>query len=194
MCHLLLFIFLLFSHVLSAEQAITAYLTSEQDSLLLVEGVVNAKNGKLVQIDKDIEIQGSENLELIRYYDGGHHFSSVNGYGVGVSFPLIVTFDTLAKKQNLFVAARDGCYIPFTVAKQGRKYFGKVDTDFLKSGYTNCCEALLKGGTDILAMSVEGFSNHFFVNLGNGGYRLYEYFDSMAHYRGSKLLENLVLN
>ncbi|HRD56232.1 MAG TPA: RHS repeat-associated core domain-containing protein [Parachlamydiaceae bacterium] len=189
MCHLLLFILLLFSHVLSAEQAITAYLTSEQDSLLLVEGVVNAKNGKLVQIDKDIEIQGSENLELIRYYDGGHHFSSVNGYGVGVSFPLIVTFDTLAKKQNLFVAARDGCYIPFTVAKQGRKYFGKVDADFLKSGYTNCCEALLKGGTDILAMSVEGFSNHFFVNLGNGGYRLYEYFDSMAHYRYYRLVK-----
>ncbi|HRD55708.1 MAG TPA: hypothetical protein PLC42_04850 [Parachlamydiaceae bacterium] len=68
-------------------------------------------------MDKDIEIQGSENLELIRYYDGGHHFPSGNGYGVGVSFPFIVTFDITAKKQNLFIAARGGCYIPFTITK-----------------------------------------------------------------------------
>ena len=86
-----LFSILLFlSSLLSAEQSITPYLTSENDTLSLVEGIVNAYNGKLVQIDKDIEIQGAEPFELIRYYDGGHHFISQCGYGVGLSFPIVL--------------------------------------------------------------------------------------------------------
>jgi hypothetical protein len=42
------------------------------DTLALIDGVINAYNGKLVQIDQDIKIQGSDPLEMTRFYDGGH--------------------------------------------------------------------------------------------------------------------------
>ncbi|MEI8365655.1 MAG: hypothetical protein WCF65_04470 [Parachlamydiaceae bacterium] len=48
----------------------------------------------MVQKDLDIQIQGSDPLELNRYYDGGHHFESEIGYGVGLSCPLLLSFDS----------------------------------------------------------------------------------------------------
>jgi hypothetical protein len=65
---LLIFIFL--SAFLSAKEQEAPYLTSERDTLALVEGVVNAYNGKLVQIDQDIEIQGSDPLERTIFGSG----------------------------------------------------------------------------------------------------------------------------
>ena len=69
--HKYLFPFLFLSTILSAGDSITPYLTSENDTLSLVDGVVNSYNGKLVQVDKDLEVQGSEPIDLMRYYDGG---------------------------------------------------------------------------------------------------------------------------
>ena len=79
----LILIFLFCSATLSAKEPELPYLTSESDTLALIDGVVNAYNGRLVQIDQDIEIQGSDPLEMTRFYDGGHHFDSEFGYGVG---------------------------------------------------------------------------------------------------------------
>ena len=54
-----IFLFLLFISSQSfSEQAIVPYLTSENDTLSIVDGLVNAYNRRLVLIDKDIEIQG----------------------------------------------------------------------------------------------------------------------------------------
>jgi len=165
------------SSLLSAKQSITPYLTSENDTLSLVEGIVNAYNGKLVQIDKDIEIQGSDPFELIRYYDGGHHFISQYGYGVGFSLPVVLVFDPYSKKQNVLVEQRTGSRILFNAIKQKDKhYVGKVDPSLLKSGYTNCCEALIRGETDISAMTVDGTESEFIVNIGNGVKRHYQFF------------------
>jgi len=69
-------------------------LTSEVDNLSLFEGMVNAQNGRLVQIDNDIQIKGSDPLEFIRYYDGGHDHKGVCGYGFGLSFPILLTFNS----------------------------------------------------------------------------------------------------
>jgi len=174
--YLFLILIFLSSH-LSAEQSITPYLTSENDTLSLVEGIVNAYNGKLVQIDKDIEIQGTESFELIRYYDGGHHFISQYGYGVGFSLPIVLVFDPYSKKQNVLVEQRGGSRLLFNAIKQKNKhYVGKVEPDLLKSGYTNCCESLLQGETDISAMTVDGTESEFVVDLGNGAKRHYQYF------------------
>jgi len=74
--------------ILVAEEV--PYLTSESDTYALINGVVNAYNGKLVQIDEDIRTGGVDPLEMVRYYDGGHHFDSEFGYGVGCSYPALM--------------------------------------------------------------------------------------------------------
>ena len=124
----------------------------KNDTLSLVDDTVDAFNGKLVQMDKDIEINGSHPLELHRYYDGGHHFDSEVGYGVGLSFPIFLKFSEDKEKQNLIVEQRMGFEVLCTVTKQKTEkkskkayYKGSVDLDFFKHGYTNCCEALLRG-------------------------------------------------
>lgn len=177
MCKYFFFIITFISIYLSAEQSIIPYVTSENDTLSLVEGIVNAYNGKLVQVDRDIEIQGTEPFELIRYYDGGHHFVSRYGYGVGFSLPLQLMFDPNSKKQNVIVEQRGGSKLLFNASKQKNKRFaGKIEPEQLRSGYTNCCESLLRGDTDISAMTVDGTESEFVVDLGNGTKRHYQYF------------------
>ncbi len=55
-------------------------------------------------------------------------------------------------------------------------YKGKVDPIFFRSGYTNCCEALLNGQPSLLGLTVEGNDNQFTVTLGDGTKRYYTYF------------------
>lgn len=162
------------STLISEEEAINTYLTSETDNLSLVEGVVNACNGKLVQFDKDIQVNGADSLELIRYYDGGHNYKGVCGYGFGFSFPVILTFSNY---DELKVEQRGGSFLPFDMTEKKKNYYkGTIDGHFLKHGYTNCCEGLLRGEKDVLAMSVKGGSSGIFaVNLGNGVNRYYSY-------------------
>jgi len=168
----LLYFFLFVCSCISADEAILPYLTSECDTLALVEGVVNAYNGRLVQIDRDIEIQGSDPLDLTRYYDGGHHFFSELGYGVGFGYPLVLRFKSHKDKGSMYVELRKGCEVLFDVKGQKEKgkhnyrFFGKIDPDYFKTGYTNCCEALLHGEPSLCAMSVEGDENGFVVKLG----------------------------
>jgi RHS repeat-associated protein len=169
------FIFVFFLSFLFSNQAITPYLTSENDTLSLVEGIVNAYNGKLVQIDKDIEIQGNDPLTVLRYYDGGHHFEGNYGYSVGFSFPLLLAYDPFRSKQNILVEQREGSYIYFSIAKMSIDlYGGKADSELFEYGYTNCCESLLRGESDVYAMSVAGDGLKFIVDLGNGVKRHYQ--------------------
>jgi hypothetical protein len=77
----------------------------------------------LVQIDKDIDIQGPDSLDVTRYYDAGHHFASEYGYGIGLSFPL--TFEKYQKK--IWVELRGGSQIPFFLKKNKEQFFGKID-------------------------------------------------------------------
>ena len=154
-------------------------MTSERDTLALIEGVVNAYNGKLVQIDQDIEIQGSDPLEMTRYYDGGHHFDSEFGYGVGCSYPAILRFSWNGKKSLASLELRMGCEVLFEVKKDKNKRKehlggGGVSKDYFKSGYTNCCEALLHGEPSIYAMHMEAFTDQAIVTLGNGTKRYYD--------------------
>lgn len=179
----LFFLIFCFFTYASVDCSIAPYLTSENDTLSLVDDTVDAFNGKLVQMDKDIEINGSHPLELHRYYDGGHHFDSEVGYGVGLSFPIFLKFSEDKEKQNLIVEQRMGFEVLCTVTKQKTEkkskkayYKGSVDLDFFKHGYTNCCEALLRGEPSLLALQVEGNSDQFVVTLGNGTKRYYSYF------------------
>ncbi len=170
-----------------AQEQITPYLTSECDTLSLVEGVVNANNGKLVQVENDIHIDGSDPLEMTRYYDGGHHFIGLLGYSMGNSFPLSLHFYPEKEEQNLLVEQRKGSYLFFTLKKDGKKNFkGKIDPNFYTHGYTNCCEALLRGEPPIYAMWAEGDKNKFIVHLGNGTRRHYQHYitkDQTRKYR-----------
>ncbi|NGX42849.1 MAG: hypothetical protein K940chlam7_01137 [Chlamydiae bacterium] len=180
----ILCIFLLFSSLLSAKSSMTPYLTSESDTLALVDGVINAYNGKLVQIDPDIEIQGSDPLQLIRYYDGGQQrFDSEFGYGIGMSLPTQLSFDTYEWKRNMLIEQRMGLELLFSVKEQKSKkkhkektYVGTVDPKCFELGYTNCCEALLRGESSLCAMKVAGTKNNFVVTLGDGTKRHYDYF------------------
>ncbi|NGX43126.1 MAG: hypothetical protein K940chlam7_01417, partial [Chlamydiae bacterium] len=79
----------------------------------------------------DIEIQGSDPLQLIRYYDGGHHFSSEFGYGMGMSLPKQLTFGTyLVDEENMLsqrkfhVEQRMGLQLPFLAKELISKKIG----------------------------------------------------------------------
>jgi hypothetical protein len=140
-----IFSFLLFCCFTSiyAEQSIVPYLTSEHDTLSLIDETVDVLNGKLVQINKDIEIQGSHPFELIRYYDGGHHFDSDIGYGNGLSLPILLVFVPDREKQNLILEQREGSMVMCTVAEKkirdkkkskSKEYEGAVDPEYFKNG------------------------------------------------------------
>ncbi len=175
-----LFLFLLFSCVLSAQEEEPPYLTSEYNTLALIEGTVNAHNGKLVQIDHDIEIQGSEPLELIRFYDGGHNFDSEFGYGVGCSHPALLSTFVSNGKFYAGVEMRMGCEVLLEIKRDKSKgkyyYSGGVAKEYYKSGYSNCCEALLRGEPSLYTMHAEVNDGKAVVTLGNGAKRHYELF------------------
>lgn len=171
----------------SANESIKPYLTSENDSLSIIDGIVDAYNGKVVQKNIDVLIEGSSPLELNRYYDGGHHFSGEVGYGVGLSTPLVLIYFPNLSENNVQLEQRSGFRIPCTIKKMSKKgekdfYAGKVNSKFFKSGYTNCCEALLNGEPSLLSLSIESDINQFVVILGDGTKRIYRYFRFMNHY------------
>ena len=163
------------------------YLTSECDVLALVEGVVNAYNGKLIQIDQDIYIDGSDPLEMTRYYDSGHHFDSEFGYGVGCSYPALLTFFSSGDHNYAKVELRMGLEVLCDLKKDKTKkediYWGTISKDYLKNGYTNCCEALIRGEPSVYAMEVEIDNKHgkAFVTLGDGTKRHYIYHTTTSH-------------
>jgi hypothetical protein len=182
---ILLTFFLFIFALVCAEEEITPYLSSECDSLSLVDGVVNTYNGKFVQIDRDIEIKGSDPLHLIRFYDGGHNYRGEYGYGVGFGYPLELIFNPKKKKKNLSVDNhRMGAKIVCTVFKSKGKreewYSGNVDPDFFELGYINNCQAQLSGEPSLCLMEVEGNQNYFDVYPGDGSRRHYQ------HYRSKK--------
>lgn len=174
-----IFLFLiLFSTLQSEEELINTFLTSENDNLSLVGGVVNAQNGKLVQFDNDIKIEGSDALDLLRYYDGGHNYKGICGYGFGFAFPICLEFGE--KPGGLFLNAeqRQGSFIPFTVVEKKKGYYERVVKPFyLENGYTNCCEGLLRGEKNLCSMTMRGSSQSsngsFVIELGNGVKRHY---------------------
>src|SRR5262245_23619408 len=109
-------LFVIVCLALSSEEPPLPYLTSECDTLALVEGVVNTFNGKLVQVERDIEIEGSDPLDLTRYYDGGHHFDSELGYGTGYGYPVWLKFYQNHKDRGyVLVEMRKGCNVLFEV-------------------------------------------------------------------------------
>lgn len=177
----LLYIFIFCFAGLSAKEEPLPYLTSECDTLALVDGMVNAYNGKLVQIDQDIEIQGSDPLEMTRYYDGGHHFESEFGYGVGCTYPAMLRVLFTDDKIYASVEMRMGCEVLFELKKdksKGKRYYsGTVSKEYYKTGYTNCCEALLRGEPSIYAMRIEVDGDTAIVHLGNGAKRHYAFYE-----------------
>ena len=108
------------------------YLTSESDTYALIDGVVNAYNGKLVQIDQDIHIEGVDPLEIVRDYDGGHHFVSEFGYGVGCSYPALIELTDVTNPKYVKVELRQGLEVlcklkrckELETKKSGRIYTG----------------------------------------------------------------------
>ena len=60
---------------------------------------------------------------------------------------------------------------------KGKKVFtGGVAKEYFKSGYTNCCEALLRGEPSIYAMHVEISPEKAVLDLGNGTKRHYKHY------------------
>ena len=176
------------SSLVRAEEAITSYLASECDTLSLIEGVVNACNGKLIQVDRDIAIQGSDPLELIRHYDGGHHYAKGYGYGVGLGYPLRLTFNTELKVIHVEyrMGAKIRCDVKKVKGSGEKRYKGTVSDRFFKLGYMNNIEAQLMGEPSLASLEVEGTKNGFVVTLGNGTkrhYHLYDHDDDTGYYR-----------
>nr|NGX42984.1 tRNA3(Ser)-specific nuclease WapA [Chlamydiota bacterium] len=109
----------------------------------------------------------------IRYYDGGHHFQSSYGYGVGESTPILISYCLFSPGQNLWLEQRRGSYIPC----RAKVCEGEVDKEYLKSSYTNCSEALLRGEPPICALKITvSNGNELVVKPGNGAERYYECF------------------
>ena len=166
------FFFVFVCATLFAKETVDEYLTSERNTLALLEDVINTENGKLVQIDHDIYIDGSSPLSLYRYYDAGHQFRGNFGYGVGLSLPLLLIYDV--EEGELRAQEREGSFLICSMkSTSDGHFFGKVRTKQLKQGYSNCCEALLRGEPSLLAMTLKGSQNLMFVTLGNGTVRVY---------------------
>jgi len=150
--------------------------------LALVDGVVNAYNGKLVQIDRDIHVDGSDPLELTRTYDGGHHFESDLGYGFGDGYPILLTFFRMGNKFYAKVELRTGLEVLCELHKEKGFYKGSVAKDYFKSGYTNSCQSLFQGEPSLYALQVEVHSKdedpYAIVTLGDGTRRWYVLFDA----------------
>jgi hypothetical protein len=179
-----LFLFLnLFSLLSAAETNVIPYLTSECDSLALVDGLVNTYTGHLVQLDQDMVVGGVDPIILNRFYDGGHHFASDFGYGVGLPYPL--SLKCIGK--DLYVELRRGLQVLFELTKypgKEERYHGKIPSSFFKAGYTNSCEQLLRGQPDLRAMTVEGKKGESFtVSLGDGTRRHYTKYSADNSYR-----------
>ena len=165
----LVFIFSFFS--LFADESIDHYLTSEHNTLALLEDVVNIQNGKIVQINQDIHIDGPNPLSIFRYYDAGHPFEGEFGYGVGLSVPLELKFQVREKK--LDAEERIGSSIPFSMKSSQGSYWGELRPKIFRAGYSNCCEALLRGEPPLYAMRISGTDKTMCVKLGDGTKRIY---------------------
>jgi len=156
------------------------YLTSECDVLALVEGVVNAYNGKLVQIDQDIRVDGYDPLELTRTYDGGHHFASDLGYGFGDSYPILLTLFRAKDDYYAKVELRTGLEVLCKLHKEKKLLKGSVAKEYFKCGYTNSCQSLFQGEPSLYALQVEVHDQddapHAIVTLGDGTKRWYHLF------------------
>ena len=164
--------------LIAQEGSIEKYLTSESDPLSLIEGVVNMRSGHLVQIARDIEAATSiDPLVIYRYYDAGHDHRSHYGCRCGLSLPLKLKF--IPCRGVAYLEQRTGSYLPFTISKWGRdgwRYSGRISSTCYTSGYTNCCEALLRGEPDLASISLLGNENCFEVSLGDGTKRIYQTF------------------
>src|SRR5262249_7492557 len=86
---------------------------------------------------------------------------------------------------------RMGCEVLFSLKKdksKGKKVLtGGVAKEYFKSGYTNCCEALLRGEPSIYAMHLEICTEKAVLDLGNGTKRHYKHYIDRP-YEGSYYL------
>lgn len=160
------------------------YLTSECDSLSMIEGVVNAYNGRVVQVDHDIVIAGSDPLEMTRNYDGGHHFDSEFGYGIGCSFPALIRTVMKDDKVYAYVELRQGLEILCRLYKENGSYVGTLAKEYYKTGFTNCSDGLLNGESSLYALSVEIHHTNATVTLGDGTKRHYYFMAGNSHKDG----------
>lgn len=170
----------MFALLLKGDNPVDAYLTSECDKFALIEGIVNVYNGKLVHVNQDIYIEGSDPLEFTRFYDGGHHFEGELGYGFGFSIPLIGNVDD-GEKLILLLDQRRGFKAPFNLHEgKHRSFYGNIYSEFLENGYSNSPDSLLEGRTAIKAMSVLIKNGMVIIDIGNGTKRHYHSFFNRA--------------
>jgi hypothetical protein len=83
-------------------------------------------------------------------------------------------------KYYAYVEMRQGLEILFKLEKQkvnGKSAkVGKVHNAYFKSGYTNCCEALLRGEPSLQAMQLTIFEKSAELVLGDGTKRFYQFY------------------
>ena len=144
---LFLAIFLLLQNVVQAEEL---RLAAESESTLTVAGCVNVMNGDFFRVDSDIVIDGPQSLSYTRFYDSGDHsddffFYNHYGYGVSLAYPLIIEHFCEAEKHFITLDQRQRFPLPFKLKEEFKELRGRFDKKVLKSGYTNCTEALLRG-------------------------------------------------
>jgi hypothetical protein len=171
MMQYLILLIIVFTACVSGEEL--PYLTSECDSLSLIEGIVNAYNGKIVQVDHDFTVPGSDPLHMTRTYDGGHHFDSEFGYGIGCSYPALIRTTVSDDKIYAYVEMRQGLEILCRLHKEKGKYVGKLAKEYYKTGFTNCSDTLLNGESSLYALSMVIDNTKAIVTLGDGTKRHY---------------------
>jgi len=175
----------IFSNIFGSEEVSKSLenlprLTAECETLATVHDCVNVISGDFFQSEQEISMLGSEPLTLTRIYDSGHCFGCQFGYGMGISFPISLYFDSGMRTGNLMVEQRQGMYMPYTLYKNNE---GRVDASLFKSGYTNCCEAELNGFPPITSNNVHYQDGHYVVILGDGTKRYYQY-TNRTYYTG----------
>ncbi len=62
-------------------------------------------------------MQGSDPLEMTRYYDGGHPFEGEFGYGIGCSYPALLHFFQNGDKCYVSLELRMGAEVLCEVKK-----------------------------------------------------------------------------
>ena len=115
---------------------------------------------------------------MTRYYDAGHHFTdSEFGYGIGCAYPTFLRRFYYNDKEFIGIEMRQGMEILFELkqVKGKNELVGRVAKEYFKTGYTNCCEALLRGEPSLYAMEVILYNDKAIVSLGDGSKRRYQF-------------------
>ncbi|WP_195155558.1 RHS repeat-associated core domain-containing protein [Candidatus Protochlamydia phocaeensis] len=156
-------------------------LTAECEPIATVADCVNVISGDYFEVNNDISIDNVESLNLNRYYDSGHLFSSVLGFGFGSNFPFNALEPQKQDKHHYaLIEEREGFSIPYR-SREGLYSTYRIDKRLLEKGYTNLSRPGLSSHTNVASTQGVFDKEGWKIKLGNGSQRTYQMYERIKN-------------